>query len=300
MQKGQIIRSLSGFYDIQSDQTVYRTRARGNFRKRKITPLVGDWVEFESTTLTEGYLLKILDRKNQLIRPPVSNVDQAIVIVSAVEPDFSTNLLDRVLIYLESLNVEAEIYLTKTDLLSDEKYAKLSEILGYYQSIGYQIYDNKDVFDPAQLKALTASFANKLSVFTGQTGAGKSTLLNHIDPALSLKTGEISQSLNRGKHTTRQVELIPVGDGLVADTPGFSSFGFLDITIDDLANLFVDFKHLSPLCRFRGCQHLKEPDCAVKERVESGEILKSRYTNYLQFRAELSHQRPTYQKKHRE
>ena len=141
MQTGQIIRALSGFYDVQSEGKIYRTRARGNFRKRKITPLVGDFVEFESESETEsGYILEILDRKNEMIRPPVANIDNAVVIVSAVEPAFSLNLLDRFLIYIESLHMQGLVYLTKTDMISDQQYQEISDYLAYYAKIGYQIF----------------------------------------------------------------------------------------------------------------------------------------------------------------
>ena len=297
MQTGQIIRALSGFYDVQSEGKIYRTRARGNFRKRKITPLVGDFVEFESESETEsGYILEILDRKNEMIRPPVANIDNAVVIVSAVEPAFSLNLLDRFLIYIESLHMQGLVYLTKTDMISDQQYQEISDYLAYYAKIGYQIFAPRTAFTPAIITAIEDTFPHKTTVFTGQTGAGKSTLLNHIDPSLNIATGEISQSLNRGKHTTRHIELIPLNDGLVGDTPGFSSLGLLNVTIETLVDRFPEFREIGQGCKFRTCQHVMEPKCAVKEAVDSGEIMQSRYTNYLQFRAELKDIRPVYKK----
>ncbi|BBE26495.1 ribosome small subunit-dependent GTPase A [Latilactobacillus curvatus] len=297
MQTGQIIRALSGFYDVQSEGKIYRTRARGNFRKRKITPLVGDFVEFESESETEsGYILEILDRKNEMIRPPVANIDNAVVIVSAVEPAFSLNLLDRFLIYIESLHMQGLVYLTKTDMISDQQYQEISDYLAYYAKIGYQIFAPRTAFTPAIITAIEDTFPHKTTVFTGQTGAGKSTLLNHIDPSLNIATAEISQSLNRGKHTTRHIELIPLNDGLVGDTPGFSSLGLLNVTIETLVARFPEFREIGQGCKFRTCQHVMEPKCAVKEAVDSGEIMQSRYTNYLQFRAELKDIRPVYKK----
>ena len=297
MQTGQIIRALSGFYDVQSEGKIYRTRARGNFRKRKITPLVGDFVEFESESETEsGYILEILDRKNEMIRPPVANIDNAVVIVSAVEPAFSLNLLDRFLIYIESLHMQGLVHLTKTDMISDQQYQEISDYLAYYAKIGYQIFAPRTAFTPAIITAIEDTFPHKTTVFTGQTGAGKSTLLNHIDPSLNIATAEISQSLNRGKHTTRHIELIPLNDGLVGDTPGFSSLGLLNVTIETLVDRFPEFREIGQGCKFRTCQHVMEPKCAVKEAVDSGEIMQSRYTNYLQFRAELKDIRPVYKK----
>lgn len=297
MQTGQIIRALSGFYDVQSEGKIYRTRARGNFRKRKITPLVGDFVEFESESETEsGYLLEILDRKNEMIRPPVANIDNAVVIVSAVEPAFSLNLLDRFLIYIESLRMQGLVYLTKTDMINDQQYQKINDYLAYYAKIGYRIFAPRTAFTPEIIAAIEATFPHKTTVFTGQTGAGKSTLLNHIDPSLNIATAAISQSLNRGKHTTRHIELIPLNDGLVGDTPGFSSLGLLNVTIETLVDRFPEFREIGQGCKFRTCQHVMEPQCAVKEAVDNGEIMQSRYTNYLQFRAELKDIRPVYKK----
>ncbi|USG02163.1 ribosome small subunit-dependent GTPase A [Latilactobacillus sakei] len=297
LQTGQIIRALSGFYDVQSEHKIYRTRARGNFRKRKITPLVGDFVEFESESQTEsGYILEILDRKNEMIRPPVANIDQAVVIVSAVEPDFSLNLLDRFLIYLESLNIQGLVYLTKTDMISDEKYQEIKQYLDYYEKVGYPTFAPRTAFTPEIIQAIEDTFPDKTTVFTGQTGAGKSTLLNHIDPKLNLATAEISQSLNRGKHTTRHIELIPLNDGLVGDTPGFSSLGILNVTSEILVSRYPEFREIGQDCKFRTCQHVMEPKCAVKAAVDAGEIMQSRYTNYLQFRAELKDIRPVYKK----
>lgn len=297
MQTGQIIRALSGFYDVQSEGKIYRTRARGNFRKRKITPLVGDFVEFESESETEsGYILEILDRKNEMIRPPVANIDNAVVIVSAVEPAFSLNLLDRFLIYIESLHMQGLVYLTKTDMIGDQQYQEISDYLAYYAKIDYQIFAPRTAFTPEIITAIEGTFPHKTTVFTGQTGAGKSTLLNHIDPSLNIATAEISQSLNRGKHTTRHIELIPLNDGLVGDTPGFSSLGLLNVTIETLVDRFPEFREIGQGCKFRTCQHVMEPKCAVKEAVDSGEIMQSRYTNYLQFRAELKDIRPVYKK----
>lgn len=296
MLKGQIIHALSGFYDVQVADKVYRTRARGNFRKKKLTPLVGDFIEFETTEENQGYILKLLARKNTLIRPPIANIDQAVIIVSAVEPDFSLNLLDRFLIYLESLGISGMIYLTKTDLIDQNTYDVLEEQLMYYQKIGYQTFTSKTVNDAKVLADLIATFKNKTTVFTGQTGAGKSTLLNQIDPKLNLKTAEISKSLNRGKHTTRHVELIAINDGLVGDTPGFSSLGILNVTLANLVSQFPEFVTIGQMCKFRTCQHINEPYCAVKQALSDGDILQSRYDNYLQFHAELSDMRPTYQK----
>ncbi len=296
MKTGIIQQSLSGFYDIFADGKIYRTRARGNFRQRKIKPVVGDHVEFSAENQQEGYLLKILPRRNQLVRPPVANVDMAVVVTSAKEPAFSANLLDRQLIALEAQKVEPVIYFSKTDLLSEEEYQQLLPIIEGYQKIGYQVFANPNPFEPHQLLSLMSCLKGKIVTMMGQTGAGKSTLLNHLAPQLELATGEISQALQRGRHTTRKVSLLDVNGALIADTPGFSSYETFDMTVNDLPFLFPEMARLASNCKFRGCLHLKEPQCAVKEAVNNGIIMKSRYDDYLQFHELIANQKPNYKK----
>ena len=290
--KGQIRKALSGFYYVHADGETYQTRGRGNFRNRKITPLVGDQVLFESENKTDGYLLEVMPRKNQLVRPPVANVDLGVVVTSLVEPNFSYNLLDRFLVTLEYESIEPVIFLTKTDLASNEQ--QIDEIKQTYETIGYPVIVPKYPGDTAEL---IRYFPERLTVFMGQSGAGKSTLLNQISPDLNLETGEISDSLGRGRHTTRHVELLPLYDGLVADTPGFSSIDFLTIETTELPKQFPEFVSASNHCRFRECMHAKEPGCEVKRQVETGEIAQTRYENYLQFLQEVENRKPIYSKK---
>ncbi len=297
MKIGQIRQSLSGFYDVYADGQMYRTRARGNFRKRKITPLVGDQVEFDSTTPQEGYLLKVLDRQNQLVRPPVANVDLAIVVTATTEQEFSTNLLDRQLVALAVAGIHAVIYFAKTDLLSPATYANRQALAAAYERIGYQVIVDETAFSDASLTAVRQSLAGHVAVVMGQTGAGKSTLLNHLQPGLDLATGEISQALNRGKHTTRKVSLIPIADGLVADTPGFSSYEVFDIAANELTQYFPEFVRIGQDCKFRGCVHINEPQCAVKAALANGDLLQSRYDNYLQFYETIKNKKVIYNKK---
>lgn len=291
--KGQIRKALSGFYYIYAEEKIYQTRARGNFRKLKLSPLVGDEVIFESTSQTDGYILELLPRKNELVRPAVANVDQAVIVTSLVEPDFSFNLLDRFLVTLAYRSIKPIIYITKVDLVNED--SLIQAIQATYQPIGYKVIiakDNREAID--ELEAL---FPNRLTVFMGQSGAGKSTLLNQILPELELKTGEISDALGRGRHTTRHVELLEIAGGLVADTPGFSAIDFLSIDATELPREFPEFVALLDQCRFRECQHLNEPDCAIKDAVARGAIAQSRYENYQQFMAEIEHRRPIYKKK---
>ncbi|MFV0559899.1 MAG: ribosome small subunit-dependent GTPase A [Enterococcus sp.] len=290
--KGQIRKALSGFYYVYSDGETYQTRGRGNFRNKKITPLVGDQVIFESTNLTDGYLLEVLPRTNKLVRPPVANIDLGIIVMSLVEPNFSYNLLDRFLVTLEYEGIEPLIYLSKVDIDPDNQ--EILTIKKIYEEIGYPVIIPKFEED---IEELVRYFPERLSVFMGQSGAGKSTLLNKISPELELKTSEISESLGRGKHTTRHVELLPLYDGLVADTPGFSSIDFLTVEANELPKLFPEFVRASRDCRFRECMHVKEPGCAVKQQVEEQKIAMSRYENYLQFLQEIEKRRPVYTKR---
>lgn len=295
MAKGQIRQSLSGYYDIFSEGKTYRTRARGNFRKKGQTPLVGDYVEFKADNENEGYVLKILERKNQLVRPPVANVDCAIVVTACVEPDFSSNLLDRQLVMLSENEIVPILYFSKPDLMDETTKERMLPVFDYYSKYYRTVVSEKNMADEELVSALLEEAGNVLVVM-GQTGAGKSTLLNRLDPKLKLETGEISKALSRGRHTTRKVSLMDVKGHLIADTPGFSSFELREIEKERLSSLFDDFNEYSPQCRFRGCLHLNEPDCAVKAAVLEGKILESRYENYKLFQKMIQEQKPRYKR----
>lgn len=296
MKTGIIQQSLSGFYDVLADGEIYRTRGRGNFRAKRIKPVVGDRVEFSTTTGNDGYLLKVLDRRNQLVRPPIANVDAAVVVTAATQPTFSANLLDRQLVGLEEQGITPVIFFSKVDLLTETELAQLQTVADGYQQVGYQVFFNRDPFAPDQLVALKALLKGKIVTMMGQTGAGKSTLLNHLAPGLNLATGEISQALKRGRHTTRKVSLLNVDGALIADTPGFSSYETFTMTVEELPQLFPEMRRLAPECKFRGCLHLKEPHCAVKDALEHGIIMESRYDDYVQFHDIIVNQKPNYKK----
>ena len=295
MPRGQIRKAISGFYYVFSDGETYQTRGRGNFRVKDMTPLVGDFVEFESGNLAEGILLAVDERKNELARPPISNIDVGVIVMSAIEPDFSTYLLDRFLVYLEGQGIHAIIYITKTDLLTEVANEEILAFQKDYQALGYTIVFS-DFPAYRSVDQLLDVIGSASAVFMGQSGVGKSSLLNHILPELAIKTGEISMALGRGRHTTRHVELIPVKNALIADTPGFSNVELEEIAEVDLPDLFPEFLRNRDDCRFSGCLHLNEPNCRVKQMVETGEIKQYRYDHYLQFLDEIQNRKPKYNK----
>ncbi|WP_079529799.1 ribosome small subunit-dependent GTPase A [Halobacillus hunanensis] len=293
MATGKIIKALSGFYYVLHDGTVYQCRGRGVFRKRKITPLVGDLVEFKAETVEEGYILAIEERQNELVRPPISNIDQALIVTSAVHPDFNSLLLDRFLVLIEAKRIEPLIVISKLDQVAADVLQKIENYKNLYEEVGYRVILSS-VTDSQSIDQLQSHLADRTTVIAGQSGVGKSSLLNSIDPRLAIDTDEISESLGRGKHTTRHVELYEISGGLVADTPGFSSLEFGGLELDQLSECFPEFVAVQDECKFRGCLHNKEPKCAVKTGVENGTIAKQRYDHYLQFVEEIQNRKPRY------
>ena len=268
---GKIIKQVSNDYTVKSDK-LYICKPRGKFRNLHVTPLVGDNVEFDPEN---NYILDILERKNELERPSISNIDQAVIVTSVKIPDFSSNLLDKLLCIIEYNNIKPIICFTKLDLLNNEELNDIRKIEDYYRSIGYPVYENTDT----DLKDI---FKDKITVFAGQSGAGKSSLLNRLDSNLNLETGEVSIALGRGKHTTRHTELIELLGGMIADTPGFSAIDFNGMTKADIRDNFIEFNKYRDNCLYKDCMHVKEIDCKVKELIGK-EILESRYENYLKF-----------------
>lgn len=284
--QGRIVKSLAGFYYVESEGKVFQTRARGNFRKKGQVPYVGDFVDFSAEDNSEGYILAIHERKNELVRPPIVNIDQAVVVMSAKEPDFNSNLLDRFLVLLENKHIKPIVYISKLDLLDD--LTEIEAISQKYKAIGYDFALSMDQLLP--------HLTNKITVFMGQTGVGKSTLLNKISPELSLETATISDSLGRGRHTTRAVSFYDVNGGKIADTPGFSNLDYAIDNAEDLSEAFPEIRHFSHDCKFRSCSHRHEPQCAVKAAVEAGDIWQVRYDNFLQFLSEIENRRETFKK----
>lgn len=270
--EGQIVKILSNLYFVESNHKIYECHSRGKFRNDKITPVVGDFVRFDEK---QNYILEILPRKNALIRPFVANIDQGFIITSAKNPDFSDNLLDKLLVVMYANNIEPVICITKMDLLNKNEKKEMEKIIKYYKKQGYKVVKN------TQKHKIKKLFKGKTTVFTGQTGAGKSSLLNRLNKKLDLKTGEISKALGRGKHTTRHVELIEMLKGKVVDTPGFSSIDLTEIDNHTIEEAFQEFEKYP--CPYKDCKHLNEKECAVKKAVEEKKIKESRYENYRKF-----------------
>lgn len=293
MGKGKILKALSGFYYVLDGDQIIQCRGRGVFRKQKITPLVGDYVVYQAENDKEGYIMEIRERKNALVRPPIANVDQGILVFSAVEPTLSTVLLDRFLLLLESHEIEPLICFTKMDLLDENQREQIEQIAADYRDIGYHVLLTSSQSQEG-MHALKPFLANKISVIAGQSGVGKSTLLNVLKPELELKTARISTYLGRGKHTTRHVELLELEGGLVADTPGFSSLELQHLEAEELSFYFPEMRERQIKCKFRGCLHVNEPGCAVKAALENKTILPSRYEHYVQFLEEMRERKPRY------
>ncbi|CAM3352826.1 ribosome small subunit-dependent GTPase A [Marinicrinis lubricantis] len=299
MPEGLIIKALSGYYYVLPEEAqehrVITCRARGVFKKRGLSPLVGDRVKYELSGEAEGTVTEILPRRTELIRPPMANAETAVLVFSVAEPDLNLQLLDKFLVHVESAGLQPFICFTKRDLIRDEKGKhEVDAAERLYSGIGYPVFITSAIhgmgFEPVK-----EALKGKIGVFAGQSGVGKSSMLNALVPGLRLETNAISQKLGRGKHTTRHVELIRLtDDAWIADTPGFSQLDFMDLEPVQLGNCFVEFVPFAESCRFRGCLHHNEPGCSVIEAVEQGRIASSRYKHYLIFLQEMKDKKRRY------
>lgn len=275
MTEGVIRKALSGFYYVQCGDTLVTCRARGKFRHKKISPLVGDRVAVTVQPDGSGALDEILPRTNSFQRPAVANVDQLVIIASGAIPVTDPFLIDRIAALAERKGCEPILCINKWDLVPAE------ELYAIYQKVGYHVLKVSAVTGQG-IEELRTLLAGKTSAFTGNSGVGKSSILNALDPQFGLATGEISEKLGRGRHTTRHVELFPVSGGLIADTPGFSSFEDDELLEkDQLADAFREFRPYLGICRFVGCAHCKEKGCAVLAALDRGEIPPSRHRSYM-------------------
>lgn len=317
--KGRIIKSIAGFYEVYTDASmnpaeadffsnnqgpaegiIFRCRAKGLFRELGQKPLVGDEVQIQVTDMVssppEGSVSWLFPRKNELIRPYVANVDQACLLFAITHPVPSFNMLDRFLISMKIRNLPAVLCFNKLDL-ADE--AQTRELQGVYEACGCLVLFIS-VRDPASLDPLREVLRGRTTVITGPSGAGKSSLINALIPGSRQETGELSRRIERGKNTTRTVELLAAGkDTFLMDTPGFTSLYLEELAAEDLKTYYDEFGPYAAGCRFQGCNHMAEPDCAVKQAVREGKISRIRYQNYTELFEELKNRKKVYRKNDR-
>ncbi|MGN0244145.1 MAG: ribosome small subunit-dependent GTPase A [Lachnospiraceae bacterium] len=295
--QGKIIKGIAGFYYVYAENhQVYECKAKGAFRKEKVKPLVGDNVCIDVLDDTErtGNLIEIYERKNELIRPAVANVDQALVLFAAASPEPNLNLLDRFLIMMRRQHIPVIVCFNKLDLIGEEEQERLFHIYEKadcsLQFISVRSW--KDTDAQSELLRIREMLEYKTTVLAGPSGVGKSSLMNVLQPKAEMETGSVSEKIQRGKHTTRHSELICVSEGTyVMDTPGFSSLMVDDIEKEEVKDFYPEFEPYLGECRFLGCNHLQEPGCMVKQALENGEISRSRYENYTQIFDEVKNKR---------
>ena len=289
--QGKIVKGIAGFYYVHVVEFgLYECKAKGVFRKEKIKPLVGDNVEIDILDEAEkkGNIVEVLERKNELIRPAVANIDQALVVFAVTKPKPHFNLLDRFLIMMESKGIPVVLCFNKKDIAKEPKIQHLKEI---YESCGYQMIFTS-ALEKENIENVKQLLRGKTTAIAGPSGVGKSSLINIFQPDANMETGTISEKIERGKHTTRHSELICIEeDTYIMDTPGFSSLYTNDFEKEELKYYFTEFEPYEGKCKFQGCDHVHEPNCAVKAALEEGKIHHIRYENYLEMYNELKEKR---------
>ena len=289
--QGRIIRGIAGFYYVHvPEMGIYECKAKGIFRKNKLKPLVGDFVKLSilDEENKKGNIDEVLDRDNELIRPAVANIDQALVIFAIKKPEPNLNLLDRFLIMMEQKEIPCVLVFNKSDLASEEEKQTLRDI---YKNSGCEILFISAKQDEG-IEAIREVLREKTSTVAGPSGVGKSSLINKLQTDVSMETGSISEKIERGKHTTRHTEFIPIGeDTYIMDTPGFSSLAVFDMEKEELEQFYSEFDEYRDSCRFNGCSHTHEPGCGVKEAIKEGKISKERYENYKLIYEELKNKK---------
>ena len=289
--QGKIVKGIAGFYYVHVVESgVYECKAKGVFRKEKIKPLVGDNVIIEALDEEQktGNITEVLKRKNELVRPAVANIDQALVVFAIVRPNPHFNLLDRFLVMMESKKIPVILCFNKEDIATDPQVKELEAI---YENCGYPLIFTSALEDK-NIDQVKEVLRGKTTAIAGRSGVGKSSIINILQPEANMETGAISSKIERGKHTTRHTELFPVdADSYIMDTPGFSSLYVNDFEKEELKYYFPEFAVYEGTCKFNGCDHIHEPGCAVKEAVEEGKIHKVRYQNYIEMYEELKNKR---------
>ena len=290
--QGRIIKGIAGFYYVYDvvESSVYECKAKGTFRKDKIKPLVGDNVEIEVLDESEktGNIIAILPRMNELIRPAVANIDQALVVFAITKPNPHFNLLDRFLVMMESKEIPVVLCFNKEDIAEDPQVKELKQI---YARCGYPLIFTSALKEK-NIDSVRKVLKGKTTAIAGPSGVGKSSIINILQPEANMETGTISNKIERGRHTTRHSELFPIDENsYIMDTPGFSSLYVNDFEKEELKYYFPEFAKYEGMCRFHGCDHVHEPGCAVKEAVDAGEIHRIRYQNYIEMYEELKSKR---------
>ncbi len=291
---GIIVKALSGFYYVHSEGATYECKARGSFRKSGTSPLVGDKVEFEKTGLEAGIVNRIIERKNYILRPPVANIDKLFIVSAFSSPEPNTFLIDKMTVIARHNGIEPIIVFNKCDM------GDFSQLEKIYKNSGFKVY-TVSAFEGDGMDELKRELEGSLSAFTGNSGVGKSSILNFLLGSNLISTGEVSQRLGRGRHTTRHTELYTLDfGGYVADTPGFSWLEpqKSDYSLkENLKDLFFDFSEFEGSCKFTGCTHTAEKGCAILEALKRGEIEKTRHESYLQLFSEMKDFKPWEAKK---
>lgn len=289
--EGKIVKGIAGFYYVHVvGHGLYECKAKGIFRKRKIKPLIGDNVKIDVLDEKEmtGNIIEILERKNELIRPAVSNIDQAMVIFAAAEPNPNFNLLDRFLLLMGKQEVPVIICFNKRDIVGEKELGLLYET---YEKCGYRILFTS-TYTKEGMELVREQLEGKTTVLAGPSGVGKSSMMNLLQPKAHMETGEVSEKIKRGRHTTRHSEIIHIEENTyVMDTPGFSSIWIDQFEKEELKDYFTEFLEFEPECKFQGCVHINEPICGVKQALAEGKISKIRYENYVNLYEELKEKR---------
>ena len=288
--QGKIIRGIGGFYYINAGNSIYECKAKGSFRKDGIRPLVGDDCIID--TLDDknrlANITSILPRHSEIIRPAVANVDQAMIIFAISRPEPNFNLLDRFIIQISQKDLPCIIVINKMDLADDDQRREIEEA---YVACGCRVVFTS-VSNREGVEEIRKLIKGKTTTVAGPSGVGKSSMINLLQSAVKMQTGVLSDKIDRGKHTTRHSELIPIDeDTYILDTPGFSSLNLFDVSTDTLKDYYYEFEDYAAECRFLDCKHISEPDCGVKKAVESGEVSRLRYENYLTLYRECKEKR---------